>query len=156
MLMKNWIATPTNAAHRNVRPACEAMYGNRMYSPLATPTPTRITLGPISRRSGAGSGRSRSTAWSSGAAAARAVRGRSVSVLWVLIGSPPSLRGLRPPACASAISASTWRSIRSRSGRAPVNSSIDPAACSATIAAPLSVRQPRARAPASSSVSIGM
>ena len=35
------------------------------------------------------------------------------------------------------------RSIRSRSGRAPVNSSSEPAACSATIAPPSSVRQPR-------------
>src|SRR5829696_10512831 len=60
MLMKNCMATPTTAAHRKARPATDAMYGKRMYSPLATPTPTRITLGPISLRSLAGSGSSRS------------------------------------------------------------------------------------------------
>ena len=57
---------------------------------------------------------------------------------------------------APAISSSTWASIRSRSGRAPVNSSSDPAACNATMAAPSSVRQPRSRASLSSCVSIGM
>ena len=71
-----------------------------MYSPLATPTPTRITLGPISRRRGAGSGRSRSTARSSGSATSPAVRGgRSVSVLWVLIGSSLSVPGGAQAAC---------------------------------------------------------
>ena len=60
------------------------------------------------------------------------------------------------PHTAWAMSSSTWPSIRSRSGRAPVNSSSDPAACSATIAAPSSVRQPHARASSNSCVSIGM
>ena len=45
---------PTTAAHRNTSPAWEAMNGYRMYSPLAIPTPIRITLGPSSRRSGGG------------------------------------------------------------------------------------------------------
>ena len=55
----------------------------------------------------------------------------------------------------SADSSPTWASMRSRSGRTPTNSSIASAACSATMAAPDSVRQPRERASASSWVSIG-
>ena len=48
-----------------------------------------------------------------------------------------------------------WRSIRSRSGLAPVKRSKEPAACSTTIPPPSSVRQPAARASRSSSVSSG-
>jgi hypothetical protein len=87
MLMKNCMATPAMAAHRNVSPAFEAMNGNRMYSPEATPTPTRITLGPISRRRRSGSGRSRTMDSSRGAAG-----GSSVMVPGVLMRvllSPP-------------------------------------------------------------------
>ena len=99
MLMKNCTATPTTAAHRNTSPAWEAMYGNRMYSPLATPTPTRMTLGPISRRSGGGSGSSRSSAGS----AAEAPPGRDLG-LWhlrLLHLSPPSVTGVATARCAA-------------------------------------------------------
>ena len=56
----------------------------------------------------------------------------------------------------AAHSSSTWASMRSRSGRAPVNSSSEPAACSATIAPPSSVRQPRSSASCRSWVRSGM
>src|SRR5918997_3957153 len=59
MLMKYCVSSPTIAAQRNTSPTCEAMNGHRMYSPEAIPTPTRITLGPTSLRSGGASGSSR-------------------------------------------------------------------------------------------------
>src|SRR5688572_1130409 len=100
MLMKNWIATPTTAAHRKARPALEAMYGYRMYSPLATPTPTRITLGPISLRSAIGSGMSRSTASPSPRGSSATAGGGGVSVLGVVIGLLPRRRSGRLSAIA--------------------------------------------------------
>src|SRR5918992_5884272 len=62
-----------------------------MYSPLAMPTPIRITLGPTRRRSGGASGSSRS---SDAARVKRPVTG-SVSTTRVCCISPPhgSLRG---------------------------------------------------------------
>jgi hypothetical protein len=53
------------------------------------------------------------------------------------------------------VSSAKWRSIRSRSGRTPVNSSNDAAAWKTTIPPPCSVRHPRARAARSRSVSSG-
>src|SRR5215217_6545468 len=60
MLMNHWVAMPIAAAHRNTRPTCEAMYGQRMNSPDARPTPAATTPGPITRhveRGGSGTSR---------------------------------------------------------------------------------------------------
>jgi hypothetical protein len=76
--MKYCVSRPTIAAQRKTRPTCEVMNGHRMYSPDAMPTPTRITLGPIMRRSGGDSGRSRC---STGPIVASGIRaGASVAV----------------------------------------------------------------------------
>jgi hypothetical protein len=53
------------------------------------------------------------------------------------------------------VSVAKWRSIRSRSGATPVNSSNAPAACMTAMPPPSSVRQPSSRAYVSSSVSSG-
>ena len=54
-----------------------------------------------------------------------------------------------------AVSSAKWRSIRSRSGRTPVNSSNESAAWKTTMPPPCSVRQPHSRAARSSAVSSG-
>ena len=46
MLMKNWIATATIAAHRIVEPECAEMYGHSTYSPEPSAVASRITPGP--------------------------------------------------------------------------------------------------------------
>ena len=56
---------------------------------------------------------------------------------------------------AGSIRRSRWRSIRSRSGVTPVNSSSEPAACMTAIPPPSSVRHPSSRARLTSSVSSG-
>ena len=58
MLMKNWIAIATIAAHRIVSPMCAAMNGHSTYSPEPSAVASRITPGPSTLRSGKGSGRS--------------------------------------------------------------------------------------------------
>ena len=50
MFRKNCVARPTSAAHTNTRPTCEAMYGKRMNSPLASPTPAAMIPGPMIRQ----------------------------------------------------------------------------------------------------------
>src|SRR5262245_30044458 len=62
MFRKNCVVTPSTAPHRNTRPTCEAMKGQRMNSPDESPTPAATTPGPtIRQRSDGGSGRSRTT-----------------------------------------------------------------------------------------------
>jgi hypothetical protein len=58
MLMKNWIATATIAAHSTVRPRFEATNGQMTYSPEPSAVATRTTPGPMTLRSGGASGRS--------------------------------------------------------------------------------------------------
>src|ERR1044072_4647215 len=60
MFRKNCVTRPTSAAHTNTSPTCEAMYGKRMNSPLASPTPAAMMPGPMIRqvdRGGSGNGR---------------------------------------------------------------------------------------------------
>jgi hypothetical protein len=62
MFRKNCVTTPTAAPQRKTRPACEAMYGQRMNSPDEIPTPAATMPGPtIFQRLRGGSGRSRTS-----------------------------------------------------------------------------------------------
>ena len=58
MLMKNWMAIATIAAHRIVSPMLAEMNGHSTYSPEPSAVASRITPGPSTLRSGKGSGRS--------------------------------------------------------------------------------------------------
>src|SRR5918996_5076479 len=59
MLRKNCVSRPTKAAHTNTSPTWLAMYGYRMNSPEARPTPAATTPGPMIRHvERGGSGRS--------------------------------------------------------------------------------------------------
>ena len=60
MLMKNWMATATTAAHRTVRPMLAAMKGQITYSPDPSAVATRMIPGPRTFLSGGASGRSSS------------------------------------------------------------------------------------------------
>jgi hypothetical protein len=60
MFRNHWIATPTTAPQRKTRPTCDEMYGQRMNSPEASPTPAPTMPGPTMRQVFVGgSGRSR-------------------------------------------------------------------------------------------------
>ena len=54
MFRKNCVARPTSAAQTNTRPTWEAMYGKRMNSPDARPTPAAMMPGPMMRQVDAG------------------------------------------------------------------------------------------------------
>jgi hypothetical protein len=58
MLMKNWMAIATIAAHRIESPMWAEMNGHSTYSPEPSAVASRITPGPRTLRSGSGSGRS--------------------------------------------------------------------------------------------------
>jgi hypothetical protein len=59
MLRNHCTTTPTTAPHRNTSPTWEEMYGHRMNSPDASPTPAPTRPGPMIRQILAGaSGRS--------------------------------------------------------------------------------------------------
>src|ERR671918_369011 len=62
MLRKYCVSSPTSAAHTNTNPTWLAMYGNRMNSPEAMPTPAATTPGPTIRQvDRGGRGKSRSS-----------------------------------------------------------------------------------------------
>ena len=58
MLMKNWMAIATIAAHMIPSPTFEAMNGHSTYSPEPRAVASRMTPGPSTLRNGSGSGRS--------------------------------------------------------------------------------------------------